>query len=148
MNKKGGLFALSIGAMAIALLAVAVFSSQSAFWEEESEDYLAVMGDVKMAWANTVVLVDSIIGDVVNDCKCAALTQNHIDSNISNAMNSVFPAGATTIRCQTSGSTFNKAGSVSYSTTIDCERIFAVGGNTKFKAKITKTVSFSKPCPP
>ncbi|MCX6801508.1 MAG: hypothetical protein NT067_00185 [Candidatus Diapherotrites archaeon] len=154
MNSKGGLFTLAIGAMAIALLAVAIFSAQAMLWEEESEDYLAVMGDVKMAWANTAVVFDAAIGDAAKDtatCLTSGVSQAILDGYLTPAItkiNSSFGSASATSPCSYSNLAITGAGTGAVTATmkIKCERILQKGTETQFKAKFEKSITFTKPC--
>lgn len=154
MNRKGGLFTLAIGAMAIALLAVAVFSAQAMLWEEESEDYLAVMGDVKMAWANTVIVFDAAVGDAAKETGAAACAAGGIDDAILNGhltnaitkINSSFGSATATSPCSYNTVTKSGVGPVTATMNIKCERTLQKGTETSFKASFEKSVSFTKPC--
>jgi hypothetical protein len=152
MNRKGGLFTLAIGAMAIALLAVAVFSAQAMLWEEESEDYLAVMGDVKMAWANTVLVFDAAVGDAAKDtttCAASGISTAVLDGYLTPAItkiNSSFGSTLATSPCSYTNLTTAGTVPVTVTMTIKCERTLVKGTETQFKAKFEKSVTFQKPC--
>ncbi|MFH1234777.1 MAG: hypothetical protein V1493_04155 [Candidatus Diapherotrites archaeon] len=152
MNRSGGLFTLAIGAMAIALLAVAVFSAQAVLWEEESEDYLAVMGDVKMVWANTVIVFDAAVGDAAKDtatCAASGISKAALDGYLTQAItkiNSSFGSTLATSPCSYTSGTPTGAGTVTVTVNIKCERTLQKGTETKFKAKFEKSVTFQKPC--
>ena len=147
MNKKGGVFSVTIGAMAVALIALTFFSAQSALYEEESEDYLAVIADVKAVWHNTVLVMDDAFAHAATAEGCTLqefnLEANYLDRAVT-SINSALEPG---VDCSYSG-TLAGAGPLTYSATVTCERMVEVGGRTKFSAMYEKDVSFSAPCVP
>jgi hypothetical protein len=152
MNSKGGLFTLAIGTMAVALLAVAVFSAQAMLREEESEDYLAVMGDVKMAWANTVLVFDAATADAATTALpgCGLAQGGFGATYLDPAIAKINSAGVTCDYSFLGFSATPGAGSCTVAATIriTCSKALKKGTGaaeeTAFSVSFTKSVAFSK----
>lgn len=146
MNRRGGIYTLTIGAMAVALLALMVFSTQAILSEEESEDYLGVMSDVKMVWQNTMLVFDSVVEDAAKDIGCG-ITQADIESYLDNSINAINTALEPGVQCNYSTVSFSVAGNtVTFEANISCERRLIAGNVKKFTARYSKSVIFVKNC--
>ena len=146
MNCKGGIYSLTIGAMAIALLTLMVFSTQAILFEEESEDFLSVMSEVRIIWQNTMLVFDSVVEDSANDIGCGII-QADIESRLDNAINAINNALEPGVQCSYSTVSFSVAGNtVTFEANISCERRLIAGNVKKFTAKYSKNVIFVKNC--
>jgi len=147
MNCKGGIFAIIIGGMAVALFGLAVFSTQAMLFEEQSDDYIAVMSDVRMVWQNTMLVFDSAVKDAADDIGCG-VTQANIESYLNNAINSINNSLTPGVQCNYSTANFSvAANTVTYEANISCERGLIKDGKTDFSASYSRNVIFVKTCP-
>lgn len=145
MNCKGSIYSIAIAGMAIVLLGLTIFSAQSILLEEESDDYLTIMGDVRMVWQNQVLLFEDAFEDAAAENGCA-LTQNTLESNyldsVISEVNSELEPG---VECSYEG-TLSGAGPLTYEVEIVCEQELIEEGKTQFEAEYSKTLTFTKNC--
>jgi len=147
MNKRGGLYAVTIGLMALSLLAATIFSTQGMIQQEKSEDFIAVMSDVRMTWENTTLVFDDALAGAVANNTCAALDQTTLESKYLtpaiNSMNSKLVPG---VQCSYANGNLVIGATADYTADITCSRELLEDGKTVFKAEFTKNVTFSAPC--
>ena len=141
-----------VGAMAIALLAMTTYSAQAILQEEESESYVAAMGDVKRAWTNAMLVSDQIVEDVGLDLGCAAVPDisSAIDGNLQSAKNT-FDSSDLGIDCTMArGGDPVIAGNITVDIEIECTKEIAVEIGTEiemlFRANFKKTVTIQQNC--
>ncbi len=134
--------------MGIAIVALALYSTQSSMAEEESEGYVQVMADVRMGWQNTVLLFDEALRDAVNRETCAVLSAANFEANyLDNAIGAFNAAQEPGVECGYSiTSPLSTTGPATFSASITCSRAVVSGGKTLFSAEYSKEVVFSAPC--
>lgn len=148
VNSRGGVYTVGIAIIAIAVLSLTIFSTQAIMFEEESEDYVAVMSDVRMAWQNTALLFDGAIKDAISRDTCAGLDESLLNSKYLNpailSMNYAIKPG---VQCTHSTSGFSTAGgSLAVDVEIECSREVLVGTKTKFNAVYKKEITYTEGC--
>ena len=150
MNCRGGIFAIIIGGMAVALFGLAVFSTQAVLFEEQSDDYIAVMSDVRMVWQNLVLLFDAAFEDAVVTRTCAALDQTTLETGylnrVLNSVNGGLPPGVGSCSYDIT-SVLDISDPAVFTAKISCWRNVTVGGTLEFRAEYTKEVTYQKSCP-
>jgi len=139
MKEKGGVFSLLVGAMAIAVMALVVFSGQAAVNEEESQSFIEIMGDTRAAYQNVMLVFNEAVQDAASD---PAVT-NKAELNIfylDPAMNAMNDGFGPIIQCSHTTNSF-VGGTANIE--ITCWSIVENSIERRFSSRITKTVSFS-----
>jgi len=138
VKEKGGVFSLLVGAMAIAVMALVVFSGQAAINEEESESFVEIMGDTRAAYQNVVLVFNAAVQEANT---APGTTRDQLNNNyLTPAIDAMNTGFGPVIQCIHTTNSF--AGGTA-DITILCESIVENSIETRFSASFEKRVVFS-----
>jgi len=150
MNRKGGVYTIGIALIAMVLLSLTIFSTEAIMHEEESEDYIAVMSDVRMAWQNTALLLDGAFRDAMQGAcpggPADPLVMDGYFNSIHAAMNNELDPG---VDCQFSAvpGSFIAGDPASYTVDLRCLRFLEIGGERILLVEYGEEITLAESCP-